>query len=32
VIDTQGKLAYAQIGPFESTAQIVSIIQPLIRK
>lgn len=32
VIDPDGKLAYSQIGPFESTAQIVSIIQPLIRK
>lgn len=32
IIDGDGKLAFSQIGPFESTAQIVSIIQPLIRK
>lgn len=32
VIDADGKLAFSQIGPFDSTAQIVSIVQPLIRK
>ena len=32
VIDPNGKLAFAQIGPFTSTSQIVSIIQPLIKK
>jgi cytochrome c biogenesis protein CcmG/thiol:disulfide interchange protein DsbE len=32
VIDPDGKLAFSQIGPFTSSAEIVSIIQPLIRK
>ena len=29
-IDRQGKLAYVQIGPFSSLAQIKSIIEPLL--
>jgi cytochrome c biogenesis protein CcmG, thiol:disulfide interchange protein DsbE len=32
IIDPNGKLAYAQIGPFESTDQIVSIIQKYVNK
>lgn len=31
-IDQDGKLAYAQIGPFESEAQIHAIIDPLINE
>ena len=31
IIDPDGKLAHAQIGPFDSTSQIVGLIKPLIR-
>jgi len=32
IIDPNGKLAYAQIGPFDSSDQIVSIVQKYIHK
>ena len=32
IIDRDGKLAYIQIGPFNSTAQIESLIDPLLEK
>jgi len=31
-VDKDGKLAYAQIGPFTSEAEIHAIIDPLIKK
>ncbi len=31
-IDRQGRLAYAQIGPFQSLAEITNIIDPLLKK
>lgn len=31
IVDRNGKLVYKEIGPFESTGQIISIIDPLLK-
>ncbi|BAJ63970.1 hypothetical protein ANT_19440 [Anaerolinea thermophila UNI-1] len=30
IIDASGKLAYIKIGPFDSTREIIDVIEPLL--